>query len=94
MADLAVAQRVEGGDVELHHALIDALAKEHANVRGHLVALGDDDRHLAAHFGIAGAHGGPHLAQLGLAAAMTHVGEDIDRGVGEEFDVVKRTRTI
>ena len=64
------------------------LAKEHANVSCDLVALDDQGRHLAAHLGIAGGYGRPHLAHFGLAASMTHMGEDIDRGVGEEFDVV------
>ena len=55
---------------------------------GRLVVPGDQDRHLAAQFGIAGAHRIPHLAQFGLAAAVAHMRQDIDRRVGEEFDVV------
>ena len=39
LADLAVAQRVEAGDVELHHALIDALAEEHADERLSLIHI-------------------------------------------------------
>ena len=42
-------KRVEGGDVELHHPLVAALAEEHPDVRRDLVALGDQDRHLVAH---------------------------------------------
>src|SRR5437867_1367741 len=74
MADLAAAQRVEAGDVELHHSLIDVLAEEHADKGGHLVAFGDQGRHLAAQFGIAGAYRIPHLAHFGLAAAVAHMG--------------------
>jgi hypothetical protein len=37
-------------------------------------------------------HGLPHLPDLGLAAAVAHMGEDIDRRVGEEIDVVAAVR--
>jgi hypothetical protein len=53
-----------------------------------LVALDDQHRHLAAQLGIAGADRVPHLAHFGLAAAVAHMRQDVDRGVGEEFDVV------
>jgi hypothetical protein len=57
-----------------------------------LVAFGDQDRHLVAHLGIAGVDGGPHLPQRGLAVAVAHMRQDIDRGVGEEIDIVGATR--
>ena len=80
------------GDVELHHAPVAALAEEHAKKRGHLVALGDDDRHLAAHIGISGVYGGPHLAHRGLALAAAHMRQQVDRRVGGEGDVVGAAR--
>ena len=92
MADLAVAQRVEASDVELHHALIDVLAKEHADERSRLVAIDDQHRHLAAQLRIASPDRLPHLAHFGLAAAVAHMRQDVDRGVGEELDVIGAAR--
>src|SRR5690242_5028950 len=92
MRDLAVAQRVEAGDVELHHALVEALAEEYAEQGCSPVALDHQTRHLAAQLRIAGAHRLPHAAQFGLAAAMAHMGEEVDRGVGKRLDIVGAAR--
>ena len=69
-----------------------ALAEEHANARRHPVLLGDQERHLVAHVGIAGVDGSPHRADLGLAAAVTEMRQDVDRRVGDEIDVVVAAR--
>ena len=61
-------------------------------IRGDLVALGDQHRHLAAQLGIAGEYRIPHLAHFGLAAAVAQMRQEVDRGVGEEFDVVGAAR--
>ena len=53
---------------------------------------GDEDRHLAAHLGITGVDGGPHRPHRFGAAAVTHMGKQIDRGVGDELDVVGAAR--
>src|SRR5882757_560643 len=92
LGDQAVAQRGEGGDVELHHAPIAALAEEHANKCSYLVTFGDQNRCLPAHLGISGVNGSPHLAHRGLALAVAHMRQQIDRGVGGEFDVVGAAR--
>src|SRR6266851_8803539 len=81
LRDTAVAKRVKSRDIELYDAVVAALAEEHANDRRDLVAFGNDDRHLIAHAGIAGVDGFPHLSDLGLAVAVAHMRQDIDRRV-------------
>src|SRR5260370_35872372 len=91
LRDTAVAKRVKRRDIELHDAVVAALAEEHANIRGDLVTLGDDGRHLVAHAGTAGVDGSPHLSDLGLAVAVAQMRQDIDRRVSEEIDVLAAT---
>ena len=67
---------------------LSRLRKNSANIHRDLVAFGDDGRYLVAHAGIAGVDDAPHLPHLGLAAPMAHMRHDVDRGVGDEIDIV------
>ena len=76
----------------MHDPVVLSFAKKHPDHRRDLVALGDDDRHLMAHAGIAGVDRLPRLPHLGLAVAVTHMRQDIHRRVGKEVDVVGAAR--
>src|SRR3984957_5778705 len=92
LRDASVAKSVKRRHVELHDPVIAALAEEGADMRRDLVALGNRAGQFIAHAGIAAVDGAPHLAEFGLAMAMAHMRQDIDRRGGDEIDIVGAAR--